>query len=143
MGWWRIDPATGKPAKGAKSRLSQPPDRVLLNAVPGVDDDDEAHYLGDGPWDMVASYVGKIEGVFGRSARPSAAEARKLFLDRVLPKAMQSLRAASRQQILRLIEAMWADIDWCYDEDWERPARPAERKWICEYAVHLLTRDDT
>ena len=140
MGWWRIDPATGKPAEGARSQLSQPPGFVLLNAVPGSDDDDEADYLGDGPWDMVASYVGKIEEVLGGSARPTVEEARGLFLDRVLPAAMQSLPSASRQGVLRLIEEMWADIDWCYDEDWERPARPAERKWIGENAVRRLTQ---
>ncbi len=125
------------------SQLSRPPDRALLNAVPGVDDDDQADYLGDGPWDMVASYVGRIEKVLGGSAPPSAEEARKLLMDRVLPRAMQSLPAASRQRVLRLIEEMWSDIDWCYDEDWERPARPAERKWICESAVRRLAQHDT
>jgi hypothetical protein len=40
MGWHKIDPKTGKPAKNSPSALSQPPDFVLLNAIPGVDDNE-------------------------------------------------------------------------------------------------------
>jgi hypothetical protein len=140
MGWWPIDPDTGKSVEGASSGLSRPPDFTLLNAVPGIDDDDAAHYLGDGPWDMVASYVGKIEKLIGDRKRPSEQEAQRLFADRILPPALATLPAESRQRLLRLVEELWGDIDGCYEDDWERPARPAEKKWICRHAVHRLAR---
>jgi len=46
----------------------------------------------------------------------------------------------SRNQILhwsrRLPNGLfWKDIDSCYDDDWERPAKPAEKRWICENVV--------
>jgi len=87
MGWWRIDPDTGKPLRDGHSRLSCPPGFVLLNALPGVDKDEEAHYLGDSPWDMAYSAVNKIKAVI----------------------------------------TLWKNVDWCYEEVWERPARFAER----------------
>ena len=59
MGWYRIDPATGKAAKEGHSKLSRPPEVVLLNAVPGVDDDEAHCYLGDGPWDMASTLRGE------------------------------------------------------------------------------------
>jgi hypothetical protein len=138
MGWWRIDPATGKPAEDAPSKLSRPPEFTLLNAVPGVDDDDAAHYLGDAPWNTVFSHVGDIEKLIAGSARPSETEARRLFVGRVLPPSLERLPADTRRTILRVIEEMWADVDGCYDDDWERPATPAEKRWVGEYAVRRL-----
>jgi hypothetical protein len=107
--------------------------------VPGVDQDEEAHYLGDGPWDMVASTVDEIEGLIISMQRPSADEVRKLFLDRVIPQGFVRLNSEAAESLLRAVDELWKDVDWCYEDDWERPARPAERRWICEYAVGRLT----
>src|SRR5262249_32203518 len=128
MGWWRIDPETGKPLKEGRSRLSRPPGFVLLNAVPGVDQDEEAHYLGDGPWDMVASTVDEIGGLIISMQRPSADEVRKLFLDRVIPQGFVRLNSEAAESLLRAVDELWKSVDWCYEDDWERPARPAERR---------------
>src|SRR5262245_27586364 len=84
MGWWRIDPATGEPAKDAQSSLSRPPEFVLLNAVPGADDDEEACYLGDGPWDMAASVADEIRSVIGDDVSLTDQEARSLLLEKRL-----------------------------------------------------------
>ena len=65
MGWYKIDPASGAPAKDAPSALSQPPDFVLLNAVPGIDDDESDFYLGDGPSDMASTVPDEIESATG------------------------------------------------------------------------------
>jgi hypothetical protein len=70
-GWWRIDPKTGKPLEQERSKLSRPPDFVLLNAVPGVDDSADASYLGDGPGDMVADAVRQITTDGSAGASPS------------------------------------------------------------------------
>lgn len=136
MGWWQIDSDTGKPAE-AHSNLSRPPEFTLLNAVPGVDDD-AAHFLGDGPWDMAASCVDKLRKVIGDSQHLSDDEAWRLFSKRILPDAMQSWPEEARRRVLQLIEEMWANVDGCYEDDWERTARPAERRWIAEYAVRRL-----
>jgi hypothetical protein len=139
MGWWKIDPYTGMPAEGAKSSLS-PPGAVLLNAVPGADDEEGAHYLGDGPWDMVASYMGKILEDLGAAAPLSDSEARTLLMGKAWSPRLEALPRGVRGRVVKLVEELWADVDWCYDEDWERPARPAERRWVCEYAVQRLTQ---
>ena len=136
MGWWQIDPDTGKPAEGAGSKLSRPPEFTLLNAVPGVDDDEATYYLGDGPWDMAGSAVDELRGLIGVSQHLSDDEARLLFSDRRLPVVMQRLPEESRQAILAIVENMWANVDGCYEDDWERSARPSAR---CEYAVRQLT----
>jgi hypothetical protein len=137
MGWWRIDPESGLPAAGAASALSRPPDFVLLNAVPGVDAEAGACYLGDGPSDMVSTMPAAIAGITGGPASWSADQVRDLFLRARIPagvgaKAAGALRAAARE--------FWADIDGCYEDDWDRPARPAERRWICEELVDRLVR---
>jgi hypothetical protein len=140
MGWWRIDPETGKPAERGRSKLSRPPGFVLLNAVPGADDSEEAHYLGDGAWDMVDDTVRQIKELLGERPRPSEEEARRLFWDRTIPPSLSALGRQATRSLLKLVEDMWADLDDCYDWDWNRPPRPAEKKWLCEGAVEGLAR---
>jgi hypothetical protein len=141
MGWWRIDPETGMPAE-APSRLSQPPDFVLLNAVPGADDDAEAHYLGDGPWDMAADTARQIEAVLGPARQLSEDEVRRLLLERQLPPGVEGMGPGAADRLLRIADELWRDIDTCYEDDWGRPARPAERRWVCEYAIASLNREE-
>jgi hypothetical protein len=139
MGWWRIDPDTGKPLKKGRSKLSRPPDFVVLNAVPGVDDSADAHYLGDGAWDMVDDTVRQVKELIGEAPRLSEDEARRLFMDRVIPPSLVGLGPEAAQRLLQIVEMMWADLDDCYDWDWGRPPRPAEKKWLCESAVEGIT----
>ena len=135
MGWWKIDPETGKPATGAQSALSRAPDAVLLNAVPGVDDELAACYLGDAPWDVASTVAGELEAVTG--ARPlSDEQLRDLFLRRVVPPGVVTEAAA---RLLQVVDTFWSDIDGCYEDDWDRPARPAEKRWVGEYVVKCRT----
>jgi hypothetical protein len=119
--------------------MSNPPEFVLLNAVPGVDDEEEAHYLGDGPWDMMQSVSSEFEPLFAEMPPLSADDIRQLLLERAMPSVCASSSAETRAELLRLVDEIWSDIDGCYDDDWERPARPAERRWLCEYLIKQLT----
>jgi hypothetical protein len=138
MGWWQIDPLTGEPAREQHSKLSRPPDFVLLNAVPGVDDAEEAHYMGDGPWDMVYLGVNRIKELLGVDQQLTADEARALVLNRTIPASLAGLTPESATHLLLLIDEMWKNVDWCYQDDWGRPARTAEKRWVGEYAVNSL-----
>src|SRR4051812_43108682 len=131
MGWWRIDPETGEPLKEGHSKLSRP-DLVLLNAVPGVDNEEEACYLGDGPWDMASTMPAEIKAATGDALRLSDEQLRDLLLRRVVPPGASTEIGA---QLLQGVSAFWKDIDSCYEDDWERPARPAEQRWVCEYVI--------
>jgi hypothetical protein len=122
------------PLEGSSSSLSRPPDFVLLNAVPGVDDDAEACYLGDGPSDMVSTLPGEVAEVVGRSW--SADEVRRLFLESRLP---AGIGATEGKELRSIVQAFWDDIDGCYEDSWERGALPAEKRWVCEEAVARLT----
>lgn len=135
MGWWKIDPETGKPLANARSALSRPPEMVLLNAVPGVDDEETACYLGDGPWDMASTMPGEIEEVTGDAIRLSDDQLRDLLLRRAVPPAMATGQPEIGPRLLQVVDAFWSDIDGCYEDDWERPARAAEKRWVCEYVV--------
>jgi hypothetical protein len=139
MGWWRIDPTTGEPARESPSKLSRPPDFVLLNAVPGVDDDEEVHYLGDGPWDMACVAVDRIREVLGARQPPTAGEARELFLNRTIPASLAGIAPGVAARLLGAVDGMWKNVDGCYEDDWGRPARHGERRWVVEYAVERLT----
>jgi hypothetical protein len=139
VGWWRIDPESGKPAKDARSRWSRPPEFVLLNAVPGVDDDADASYLGDGPWNVAEDMARAIESAMGAHGRLSEAEARLLLMERRIPAAFPESDVWALSRLLALVDEMWKYVDECYLEDWGRPARAAERRWVCEYAVQCLT----
>lgn len=129
MGWHKIDPQTGEPAKDAHSALSREPDFVLLNAVPGVDDNQGDCYLGDSPWDMASTVPSEIAAVAGDAWKLSDEQIRDLLLRRIVP---AGVNAESGGKLLQVADALWRDIDSCYEDDWERPARPAEQRWICE-----------
>jgi hypothetical protein len=135
MGWWKIDPETGMPLKDAPSALSRSPEFVLLNAVPGVDDEETACYLGDGPWDMASTVPGELQAVTGDALSLSDEQLRDLFLRRVVPPSVAGSPSEIGAHLLRVVDAFWRDIDGCYEDDWERPARPAEKRWVCEYMV--------
>jgi hypothetical protein len=140
MGWWKIDPETGEPAKDKPSKLSKPPDFVLLNAVPGTDDKAEAHFLGDGPWDMSYSAAQELMEQFPDVVRLSLNALSALLMEGVVPAELASAGQHVVSKVLQLIKEFWADIDWCYKEDWERPARPAERRWVCDYFLEKIDR---
>ncbi|HZN32193.1 MAG TPA: hypothetical protein VFB80_00190 [Pirellulaceae bacterium] len=131
MGWWKIDRATGQPIAGEHSALSRPPELVLPNAVPSVDDDEADCYLGDGPGDMGSGLPAEFEAAIGDGRSLTDQQLRDCLLGRVVP---QSL-ADRRPQLLQLVEAFWLDIDGCYEDEWGRPARPAEKRWICEDVI--------
>ena len=139
MGWWRIDPDTGEPLKEGRSKLSRPPDLVVLNAVPGVDDDETACYLGDGCWDMASTVPAEVEAVTGDALSLSDKQLRDLLLRRVLPPGVAGSPSEIGAQLLQVADAFWKDIDSCYKDDWGRPARPAEKRWVCEYVVECRT----
>src|SRR3954447_21054181 len=84
MGWWPIDPSTGRMPEGKMSSLSKPPDFVLLNAVPGADNAEGAHYLGDGPWDMMSSMPKELADITDTS-KWSADDIRGLLLQDKTP----------------------------------------------------------
>ena len=140
MGWWRIDPETGKPAKDACSKLSQPNKFLLLNAIPGVDDDAEAHYLGDEPWDLAAYSARQVRELLGPSRSLADEEARGLFLERQLPQGIaDSWQEPLAAQLLQIVDSMRRNVDDCYQEAWRRPIRPAEWHWVIAYVVKSLT----
>src|SRR5262245_32443543 len=138
MGWWRIDPETGMPAKDAASRLSRPPEVVFPNALPGVDGDSQAHYLGDSARGFAADTARQGQALLGPAESLSAGEGRRLFLDRVPPERLRG-SGPKAAKLLQIVEAMWADVDDVYQEEWGRPTRAAERRWVGEYAVRSLT----
>jgi hypothetical protein len=141
MGWWQIDPETGKPAQDFRSKLSKPPDFVLLNAVPGVDDKRDAHYLGDEPWDMAETMVSELQKLFSGVPRPFEEEIRRLLLDRLIPTSLAGLDTESTDHLLQSVDEMWKDVDYFYQEDWGRPSHTAEKKWICEFAIRRLLKE--
>src|SRR5262245_19290253 len=118
MGWWKIEPETGMPAKDSRSTLSRPPEFVLLNAVPGADDDDAPCYLGDGPWDMASTVPEEVDNVTGTDFLLSAAELRDLLLQRVVPSRLIDARLELSARLLQVVDAFWNDIDDCYEYDW-------------------------
>ncbi|HMF19561.1 MAG TPA: hypothetical protein VKE98_20305 [Gemmataceae bacterium] len=135
MGWWKIEPDTGMPVKDSRSALSQPPEFVLLNAVPGVDDDESVFYLGDSPWDLASTVPDEVDAVTGTAFALSAAELRELLLQRTVPPRLNKAGPEMGAELLQIVDAFWNDIDGCYEDDWGRPAHPAEKRWVCEYAV--------
>lgn len=132
MGWWRIDPKTGMPLTNKPSKLSRKK-LVLLNAVSGVDDDVAGYYLGDGPWDMAYSVSRKIAAAADRKWRRG--EVRALLMKKVLPR---GLKVKARARLKKAVDQFWKSVDYCYDHAWQRPALPAERRWVCDYAVQRV-----
>jgi hypothetical protein len=132
MGWWKIDPSTGAPLDEPSASSSD--EVILLNAVPGVDDDGEAHYLGDGPLDMAYSLSNELRDLLGDSTEVAAVDALKWLLDGA-PLAALGESAMTAAEIQRLAEGFWDDVDSCYEDDWDRKALSAERRFIAQHAV--------
>lgn len=142
MGWWRIDPETCKPLKGARSKLS-PPGVDLLNAVPGADDEPRAYYCGDFPRDVWAAGAGEVAAFVRRHrlGRPSLDELLAFVLDRVVPPSFAPAGNRPVEELLRRVARGWADIDNVYREEWGCPARREERIAACrEYLKPLAGR---
>jgi hypothetical protein len=137
MGWWKIDPATGKPLKESCSALSRPPDFMLLNAVPGVDNKAGAHYLGDAPWDFAGSFVHELKQVLGEWPVISVGDAEKFFSSGALPKSF-GLEAPTAKDLQVRVKRFWQEIDELYRDEWDRRATEAEKRWIRDYACHDL-----
>src|SRR5262245_37453256 len=99
MGWYQIDPATGKALQGKPSSLSRPPDFVLLNAVPGADDEENACYLGDGPWDMGISLLDEMRALLPAGEQLSPDEARALLLKQRIPARLKAKTSDLRKTV--------------------------------------------
>jgi hypothetical protein len=138
MGWYRIDPETGQPLQDHHSALSRPPDFVLLNAVPGEDDEEVACYFGDGPSDMGFSFTGEVREMLPSGASLSPDEVRGLLLGGKVPARLGAISGELRQAV----KAFWADIDGCYEDDWDRRALETERRWVCESVVERFCNEE-
>jgi hypothetical protein len=139
MGWYKIDPHTGKPLQDSPSKMSTP-DTVLLNAVPGVDAAVGDCYLGDGPWDMSSTMPTEIADVVGDEVTLSDDELRALLLCREVPASVGGARSEVGDELLQVVAEFWEDIDSCYEDDWERPAQEAEKRWISEFVIERQKR---
>jgi hypothetical protein len=143
MGWYRIDPKTGRPDHAARSKLSTP-GFGILNAIPGVDDDSEAYYLEDLVCDSAALMTEQLRRFLNDNKLqcPPVEQLLALFLDGVVP---PSFTAADPQQLAGLrqeLVEMWQDIDADYRDAWGRPARREERWAACgEYLERLAARN--
>lgn len=133
MGWWKIDPKTGKsPEKGRGSKLS-PPGMELLNAVPGVDDAPGNHYLGDTNWDFAADLAKQLAGPLLAGQAPLTDEGlRDLLLNSFGPGEWPEDVAA---RVFEAVDLFWRDLDAVYQEDWNRSTTEPEKRWTAENVV--------
>jgi hypothetical protein len=137
MGWWKIDPATGEALQDSASALSRPPDFVLLNALPGVDDEAGSHYLGDTNYDFAMSLAGELRPLFDGRAAPAPDELRDLLLYGIAP---SEWPVPLVEQAFARNDALWADLDSVYQEDWQRAATDAEKRWTAEHVVRSFAQ---
>src|SRR5262245_50685116 len=122
MGWYRIDPETGKPLPDTYSRASTP-NLLWENAFPGVDDDPGAFYFGDAPMEMADGAADDAEAILRGRVQPTEAELAALFTDRRIGGSLCGLSPDEVASLLRIVAEFWENIDWCYKQDWLRPAR--------------------
>ena len=81
---------------------------------------------------MASTLPDEVATVVGPGFVWSADQVRELFLqDRIPP----GIGGPNASILRKVVEAFWADIDTCYDDDWERKALPSEKRWICEGIV--------
>src|SRR5689334_515696 len=102
MGWWRIDPQTGE-STGQSSSLSKPPEFVLLNAVPGADNEQGACYVGDGTGDMASTLPKELSDITDTTVW-TIDDIRNLFL---LNKAPANVDADTMDQLREVVSAFW------------------------------------
>ena len=119
MGWWQIDPATGMPLRTSGKDPAQ------------VDE----CYTGDSPWDAAAGSMEELRELVG-DAEFTPDEAKRLVFNRIVPDWVDPGDAA---EVLRIVDAMWDEVDDCYEESWERKAKPLEKRVAGEQAIWSLT----
>jgi hypothetical protein len=84
---------------------------------------------------MASTMPAEIKGITGKDCQISDDELRELLLRRVIPAGVGGRGSDITAKLLQSVDAFWKDIDSCYEDDWERPSAPVERRWICEYVV--------
>jgi hypothetical protein len=127
MGWWVIEPDTGMPKKDAVSKAKPKAGGVFVNAFPGIDDDPQSHYLGDGPMDWADDAADKLQSLFGPSWKPTAEEVRRLInQDLVDPRHPQS----SADEAKEIRRQFWEFIESDYTDSWQRKPTPAETRCV-------------
>jgi hypothetical protein len=135
MGWWKIDVVTGQSIPDQPS-LASSPDVIVLNAIPGTDDSPLASYLGDVSGDFASDLAGQLCTL--PTLQPlTESELRELLLLAIAPANWTDELAG---QAFDFVEAFWKDLDSVYQDDWERPANEAERRWTAEYVVQGYQR---
>jgi hypothetical protein len=138
MGWHRIDPETGKPLKGGESKLRNSKVK-LLNAVPGVDSEEGAYYMGDSNWDMASGLPKEIGDLVGDYSKWTADDLRNLFLRKKTP---PGLGAELASELNEVVDEFWSDIDSAYEDDWDRGALEPEKRWTCEMIIAQFKGDE-
>jgi hypothetical protein len=133
MGWWKVNPKTGKPLK-TPSKLSKP-GHVLLNAVPGIDDDPKACLLGDPPFDALDMATDSIRGLAPAKSKVSKEEWEAFALKRKVPAALKPHGAELRE----IAAGMWEEIQESYEDDLDRKLRKSEKALLVKLFIERLT----
>jgi hypothetical protein len=135
MGWWKVESTTGMPLRNGKSKRSA--DRcVVLNALPGVDDDKNACLIGDGPLDMIDVAIAKIRPLIPTGVQIPHSEWMQLATKKQVPTSLKS----STKDIKHIVVALWDNVYGCYEDDWDRKPRLAERVVLTNRFVDGLSK---
>jgi len=127
MGWWKCNEHggidwTNKPTGHSGG---------LINAVPDRDSIED-YYNGDAPADAMYVPIAILKSWFiNRTPKPKLEQLTKLFVNKEVD---LIFRHINKDQLFKLIDATWKEIDAIYREAWGRPAYPEERSRICSFS---------
>jgi len=128
MGWWKCN------ENGGIDWANKPtghPGNALINAIPDRDSVED-YYNGDAPADAMYVPIAILKSWFiNRDPKPTAEQLTKLFIEKEVD---LIFRHINKDELFKLIDATWKEIDAIYREAWGRPAYPEERGYICSFS---------
>lgn len=126
MGWWEIDPLTGRSKSATAGASGDGQQEAAAELI-----DEGQHLMGDSPLDVIDDRAAALRKSFGPQTQFGPAQVRAIT---------DPNRVSELPDLVRpIVERFWNELDEVYRDQLQRPPTGAERHWCREGLISRLT----